>query len=256
MRFTSEDHEKFKELRLTPLAEKFQELVNYEAHDHQLSEDVFMAAGNHALDARRSNKIERLIKQAKFPLPSASIAEIHYLPGRRLEESRMKRYVTHLWRADPMNLMVISATGAGKTYLVCAIGIAAWQSEHSVFYTRMDDLARKMLISRNNGAKPQEFLLKLCDVDLLIIDDFLTIGIDQNVASDLFAILADRENRLPTIIASQTDPEYWVQALPDRIAGDSIVNRLATNTRWIVLGNTDLRKLKYDEARADTDFWE
>lgn len=58
------------------------------------------------------------------------------------------------------------------------------------------------------------------------------------------------------IIVSQTDPSYWVQAMRDRIAGDSIVNRLATNTRWIVLGNTDMRKLKHDEARAATDYWE
>jgi len=32
----------------------------------------------------------------------------------------------------------------------------------------------------------------------LIIDDFLTIGIDERAASDLFAILANRKN-----------PKYW-----------------------------------------------
>lgn len=256
MAFTSEDHEKFKELRLTPLAEKFQELISDESNDHQLPEEVFMAAVDHALDARRSNKIDRLIKQARFPLPSASIAEIRYVPGRKLEESRMKRYAAHQWRADSTNLMVISPTGGGKTYLICAIGIAACHTEHTVAYVRMDDLARKLLIARSDGVTHQDLLFKYCDVDLLIIDDFLTVGIDQNVASDLFAILAERENRLPTIIASQTDPSYWVQALPDRIAGDSIVNRLATNTRWLVLGNADMRKLKHEEAQADTGYWD
>lgn len=117
MGFTSEDHEKFKELRLTPLAEKFEELIADESHDHQLPEEVFMAAVDHALDARRSNKVDRLIKQAKFPLPSASIAEIHYVPGRKLEESRMKRFATHQWRADTTNLMVISATGRARRTL-------------------------------------------------------------------------------------------------------------------------------------------
>ena len=121
---------------------------------------------------------------------------------------------------------------------------------------RIKTLKNTGLGKLNDGVGHQDLLLKLCDVDLLIIDDFLTVGIDQNVAGDLFAILAERENRLPTIIASQTDPSYWVQAMPDRIAGDSIVNRLATNTRWIVLGNTDMRKLKHDEARATTDYWE
>ena len=90
----------------------------------------------------------------------------------------------------------------------------------------------------------------------IALDDFLTVGIDQNAASDLFAILADREHRLPTVIAAQTDPSHWVQALPDRVAADSIVNRLASNTRWILMGDRDMRRTKHDQARAGEDFWE
>ena len=47
---------------------------------------------------------------------------------------------------------------------------------------------------------------ELSNIDLLIIDDFITVGIDSDAASDLFAILANREHRLPTMIASQTTP--------------------------------------------------
>ncbi|WP_223178875.1 ATP-binding protein [Paeniglutamicibacter gangotriensis] len=88
------------------------------------------------------------------------------------------------------------------------------------------------------------------------LDDFLTVGIDQNIASDLFGVLADREHRLPTVIVSQTDPSYWVQVLPDRVAGGSIVNWLANNTRWLVLGDTDMSKLKHEKARGSAGFWE
>lgn len=90
----------------------------------------------------------------------------------------------------------------------------------------------------------------------MIIDDFLTVGIDPNAASDLFAILADREHRLPTMIASQTGPDYWAQALPDRVAADSIVNRLANNARTIKLGEVDMRRQRSQETRQTTGFWE
>lgn len=252
----SEDHRKIKDLRLTIFAEKFLELVNDEANDKLLPEQVFMQAVNHSLDARRSNKVDKLIKQARFPLPGASIAELHYLPGRKIDEARMKRYAMHQWRDDPTNLLIISPSGGGKTYIACAIGIAACHSEHSVFYTRMDVLARKLLIARGDSKVHDDLLEKLREADLLIIDDFLTVGIDQNIASDLFGVLADREHRLPTVIVSQTDPSYWVQVLPDRVAGDSIVNRLANNTRWLVLGDTDMRKLKHEKARDSAGFWE
>ncbi len=140
--------------------------------------------------------------------------------------------------------------------MVCAVGIAAYHSGHEVLYTRMDDLARKLVIARADGIAHQHLLMKLSDVDLLIVDDFLTDGIDPDAVSDLFAILANREHRLPTVIASQSGPEYWVQALPDRVAADSIVNRLANNARTINIGEIDMRRVRHQQARAGTEFWE
>ena len=126
----------------------------------------------------------------------------------------MRRYAAHDWSAEPVNLLINSPTGGGKTYLACAIGIAACQNQHDVAYTRMDELARKLVIARGDAIAHQRLLNELSDTDLLIIDDFLTVGIDPDAASDLFAILANREHRRPTVIASQSGPDYWVTALP------------------------------------------
>ncbi|KAA0969851.1 hypothetical protein FQ154_20580 [Paeniglutamicibacter gangotriensis] len=83
----------------------------------------------------------------------------------------MKRYATHQWRDDPTNLLIISPSGGGKTYIACAIGIAACHSAHSLFYTRMDVLARKLLIARGDSKVHDDLLEKLREADLLIIDD-------------------------------------------------------------------------------------
>ena len=136
----------------------------------------------------------------------------------------MRRYAAHAWRADWTDLLIISPTGGGKTYLSCAIGISACLTERTVADTRMDDLARRLIITHSDGIAHQQLLNELSDVDLIVIDDFLTVGIDSYAASDLFAVLANREHRLPTVIASQSGPSYWVEALPDRVAADSIVS--------------------------------
>ena len=120
----------------------------------------------------------------------------------------------------------------------------------------MDDLARRLVIARHDGIKHQQLLNELSEVDLLIIDDFLTVGIDSDAASDLFAVLANREHRAPTMIVSQSGPAYWVEALPDRVAADSIVNRLAHHAREIKLGSVDMRKTRDEEARASDGHWE
>lgn len=254
--FTSDDYDKFRALRITHVATRFEELIRDEANDTLTPEQLFLTAVDDALDARRANRIDKLIRQAGFPIPTATIAEIDYREGREINPTRMRRYGAHDWRSEPTNLLITSATGGGKTYLVCAIGIAACEREHDVVYLRMDDLARRLVIARADGIAHQDLLTRLSDTDLLIIDDFLTVGIDPDAASDLFAILANREHRLPTLIASQSGPDYWAQALPDRVAADSIVNRLANNARTINLGQVDMRRQRGQQARAADGYWE
>lgn len=197
-----------------------------------------------------------LIRKARFPIPQASIAEIRYDHSRNLNPTRMRRYSQHGWSADPTNLLILSATGGGKTYLACAIGIAACHNEHSACHHRMDELARALAVTRANSYTHQQHLRELIDADLLIIDDFLTVGIDQNTTGDLFAILASRDGQVPTLIASQSGPGYWVETILDQVAADSIVNRLTRNARRIELGRVDMRELVAAEHRSDTTFWE
>ena len=256
MTFTSIDYDKFRALRVTHVATRFEELIADEANDAFTPEQLFLTAVDDALELRRAHKVDKLIRQARFAIPDASVAEIDYRDGRGITAVRMRRYAAHDWRADPMNLLIISPTGGGKTYLACALGISACHNGHSVIYARMDDLARRLVIARSDGIAHRSLLNELSETDLLIIDDFLTVGIDSDAASDLFAILANREHRLPTVIGSQTGPGHWVGELPDRVAADSIVNRLANHARTINLGQIDMRRLRHDQQRANDNYWE
>lgn len=256
MTFTSIDYDKFRALRVTHVATRFEELIDDEANDAFTPEQLFLTAVDDALEQRRINQVDKLIRQAGFPIPGASVAEVDYREGRGITPVRMRRYAAHDWRADPTNLLIISPTGGGKTYLACALGITACHNGHAVTYARMDDLARRLIIARGDGIAHQKLLNELSETDLLIIDDFLTVGIDSDAASDLFAVLANREHRLPTMIASQTGPAHWVAELPDRVAADSIVNRLANHARTINLGQIDMRRLRHEHARASEGYWE
>lgn len=254
--FSSEDHEKFRTLRITHVATQFEQLIADEANDHLTPEQLFQTAADYALGLRQQNRITGFIKKAGFPLPQASIAEIDYREGRGLNPVRMKRYAVNSWRQDPRNVLIMSPTGGGKSYVACAIGIAACHTEHAVAYTRMDDLARRLLVARADNIQHQQLLNEYSNVDVLIIDDFLTIGIDADAANDLFTILANRDARLPTIIASQSGPGYWLEALPDRVAADSIVNRLVSGARRIELGDVDMRGLNARRSRENGEHWE
>lgn len=195
MIFTSIDYDKFRALRVTHVATRLEELIGDEANDDLTPEKLFLTAVDDALEARRVNKIEKLIRAAGFPIPQATVAEIDYREGRGVNPVRMRRYADHDWRADPVNLLIISPTGGGKTYLASALGIAGCHNEHTVTYVRMDDLARRLVLARSDATAHPQLLNGLSNVDLLVIDDFLTVGIDHDAAADLFAVLANRDHR-------------------------------------------------------------
>ena len=75
MIFTSVDYEKFRALRVTHVATRFEELINDEANDTLTPEKLFLTAVDDALKVRRANKIEKLIRAAGFPILDATIAE-------------------------------------------------------------------------------------------------------------------------------------------------------------------------------------
>lgn len=217
---------------------------------------MFLTATADALELRREHRVNTLIKKARFPLPAATVAEIDYREGRGINKVRMQRYAAHNWDRETLNVIITSPSGGGKTYLVCALGIAACHNGHSVAYTRMDDLARNLVIARGDSIKHQAMLNEYSQVTLLLIDDFMTVGIDPEAAADLFTILANREHRVATVIASQSGPEYWMDVLPDKVAADSIVNRLVNHAKKITLGEVDMRRERSEQARQAKDYWE
>ncbi len=101
------------------------------------------------------------------------------------------------------------------------------------------------------GYSPRRYHFSLLN-NVLILDDFLTIGINQRGQEDLTKIIFDRDGRLPTIIVSQTTAAYWIKKLPDPVGADSLVSRLNAGQR-IELGDYDMRQhLAHAQTTVDS----
>lgn len=191
MMFISIDYNKLRALRMTLFAARLHELIQDETNDTLAPEQSFLTAVDDNPESRCINKVDKLIRQAAFPIPGAAVAEVDYRDGRRITPVRMRGHAAHACPTDATNLLIIPSTGGEKTCFACALAIGACQSKQSVLYFRMDDPARRVIIARGESIGRQKLLNELSNIDLLIIDDFLTVGIDSDAASDLFAILAN-----------------------------------------------------------------
>lgn len=232
---------KMRKLRVSTFADIFYEIVSDEAYADALPEDIFLAAVDEAYAQRQQRNIAKAISQAKFRYPNASLAEITRAEERGINLRQLKRIAATNWRENPTNIHILAPTGTGKTYIACALGVAACQAGYSVAYYQLDQLVDMLAVFSPTDETYLTMMRKLINIDVLIIDDFMTMSINQRGQEDLAEIIFDREGRLPTVISSQSAAAYWVAELPDTVGADSLVSRLNNGYR-IRIEDFDMRK--------------
>jgi len=134
---------------------------------------------------RADNSLRRRIKTARFTLP-AVIEDLDLSPARGLERSLILELAQSEWIRRHLNILVLGPTGAGKSYMACALGHAACRQGFSVRYQRTSRLLHEIMLSHADGSYPK-LLAKLARVQLLIFDDWLRDPLTPVQSRDLLA---------------------------------------------------------------------
>ena len=191
---------------------------------------------------RADNSLRRRIKTARFTLP-ATIEDLDLSPARGLERSLILELAQGEWIRRHLNILVLGPTGAGKSYMACALGHAACRQGFSVRYQRTSRLLHEIMLSHADGSYPK-LLTKLARVQLLIFDDWLRDPLTPSQARDLLEILDDRYGRSSTLVATQIPVEDWHAQFPDPTLGDAILDRLVHNAYRLELKGESMRKTR------------
>ena len=120
--------------------------------------------------SRKSNRLKRLIKNAGFDQPEASVVDIDYTSGRKLNKDLILRLATCDYITEYLNVFITGATGSGKSYLACALGMEACKHFYNTKYVRMPDLLLDLKMAReeNHFKKTPG---KYANPTLLILDE-------------------------------------------------------------------------------------
>lgn len=79
---------------------------------------------------------------------------------------------TNSYIQQGLNIIIIGASGSGKTWISNAFGVNACLQRFRVRYVRLPDLFQEIEESRVQG-KYQKYMKNLNKFDLLILDEFL-----------------------------------------------------------------------------------
>jgi len=191
---------------------------------------------------RHSNRIQRLVKAAEFPL-HAAVEDLDLAPTRGLERQLVLELAQCAWVQNHLNLLVLGPTGSGKTYVACALALSACRNRFSVRYFRTSRLLHRLTMARQDNSY-HTLLHSLAKIDLIILDDWMRDAITVSNAQDLLELLDDRFGRSSTIVASQVPIQEWHSRIPDPTLADAVLDRLIHNAYRLSLEGESQRKLR------------
>jgi DNA replication protein DnaC len=193
--------------------------------------------------SRKNNHLKRLIKGAEFDQSDASIMDINYTSGRKLNRDLIKRLVTCEYITEHRNLFITGATGSGKTYMACAFGMEACKQYYKTKYVRLPDLLLDLEMARNEG-NYRKVLSKYTNPILLVIDEWLLLKPTENEQKDIFELLSRRRKKSSTIFCSQYSPDGWYEQLggTDSPLADAILDRIVHDAYKINIEPVDPSK--------------
>lgn len=177
---------------------------------------------------RKNRHLQRLLKSAHFRV-TASIEDIDYNEGRKLDKKLIGRLSTCEWLQYHQNLIITGPTGAGKTFLACAFGNTACRQGYSARYYRVSRLMDELIKGKGDGTY-SKVIDSLKKVQLLILDDWGLNAFTLTESRELLEVIEDRYDKYSTIIASQFPIEHWGEVLTDPTLADAILDRLVHNS--------------------------
>jgi DNA replication protein DnaC len=199
---------------------------------------------------RSESRIKRRVKQAEFPM-LAAIEDLDFSPERSLDRRLILDLAQCQWVDTALNTLVLGATGTGKSFLACALGMAACRLGYTVRYLRTPRFCHTLARARQDGSY-LNLLRSLTRTDLLIFDDWMRDPIQLSTAQDLLEIFDDRFGKAATLIASQLPVFEWHSRFPDPTLADAVLDRSVHNAYRIELSGDSQRKLRGIRSMSHT----
>lgn len=232
--------ENLKSIRCSALARALREQLESPHHSNLSFEERLSILVEAEVLHRDNKRMKRNLRAAKLK-QSASVESVDFQARRGLKREQFLELATCHWIRKYHNLIVTGPTGVGKSFLSCALAEKACRSNLRAKYTKASELARELLVAREDGSYPS-LRMKLAKTHLLVIDEWLRDPLSQDAARELLDLIDDRFRQASILFASQLPVKDWHQHIGDPTLADAILDRVVHDSHRIELSGDSMRK--------------
>ena len=228
-------------MKLPAMADEYEKQLNNTKWQNSSFDDRLYYLLNIENDSRINHTIAKNIKNAKLTISQADFKDLNKDPDRKLQLELIESLKDNSYVDSGLSIIIIGATGTGKSWLANAFANKACQEKCKVRYYRLTELLSDLEAARIQN-RYRQAIVKISRYDLLIIDDFLLTETNTVERNDILEILESRVTHKSTIFASQFSPEGWHNKLGKGPVADAILDRITNSSYTIFLQGKSLRE--------------
>jgi len=200
---------------------------------------------------RKNTRISNLLKQAKLKDSQACIEAIEFSQERGLVKSKILELANLNWIKNYQNLIITGPTGAGKSFLACAIAHKACRLFITARYFKLSTLLQEIALSKASQSY-FKFIRRAIDAKLIILDEWLRDPLDQDKAREILDLLDERYQKASTVFCSQIPVNFWHKQIKDPTIADAILDRVSHNSIRVEIAGESYRKKLASLKTGDT----
>lgn len=212
---------------------------NYQSIQAESYEEFLYKVLQSAVKDREINRKNRLLKQANFPVfntfENYSFEDIQIPAKLSVNELKQGEFITR-----NENLILYGGVGVGKTHMATAIGVNLVNQGKKVKFYKTPTLVNRLSEAKKQGDLGI-LLKKINQADLIILDEWGYIPLDNQGAQLLFQIVADFYEKKSVIITTNLDFNSWNSIFYDEKLTAAIIDRLVHHSHLIIFKGKSYR---------------
>lgn len=227
-----------RELKMPGLRSHFEEIAREARAADEPHEAYLLACLRAEVASRREHRLQMRLKEARFP-HKKTLAEFDFTLVPSVPKQRVLNLSFGGFVSDRENVVLLGASGTGKTHIAEALGLAAAYAGARVRFITAVGLAQELLLAQDEHRLPR-YLKAWQKVDLVIVDELGYLGLGPG-GPLLFQFFAERYESGSVLVTSNLEFSRWSEVFGDPVLTAALLDRLTHHCEVILFEGESYR---------------